>query len=416
MALIDSQVKALKPRAAPFTVADGGGLEIHVAKTGAKTWRLRYRLAVGADRKHRVAILGKYPEMGTRDARIEAAKIKELLQAGEDPAQQKREARLGVALSREITFDAVFAELMALKSAKFTPETIRGTKSRHESYVAPVVGDWPVVTLKAAHLSKLVSNIAEKSPNIARRCARTIREVMGLAVRRGHIEYNPATELHKEAPEVPVVNRAALLKGEEFGPMLQDMNRAPDFHRIPLLLLAYLYTRAHELTGAAWEEIDLDAALWTIPAARMKQRHPHIVPLPRQAVALLRVLKLKAGNSPWVLPNVQRAGKSSGRSRAGESFRRVLPEYTGRQTVHGFRANASHILHEAHFDAAIIEKSLSHKMASEVEAIYARPAWLAYQRVMRQAYADYLDALIAGKSAKAAFDALRGKEGAARAA
>jgi integrase len=417
MAINALKIDGLKPKAKPYKVADGNRLELHVAVSGKKTWRLRYDLAVGDEKKERAATLGTYPEMSLQAARDAASATRKQIAAGADPVFEKKVSKQRKAHARLNTYAACLDELIDLKRAEGISEaSITHIKRCQRNHVLSYIGHYPMADLTMVVLCALVKQIRENVPGSVRPIAGQIREVCSLATRRGLIPHNIATEIHKEAPQQEAEARPALLDPEKVGVLINEIKRLEFDQRVPMMMCAYLYTRAAELMKAAWTEFNLDKAMWVIPAPRMKQRRAHAVPLPKQAVKMLRELKLRCGTSPWVFPNVYRKGMPSGKDRLSGIMHRYLRDYDGIHVPHGFRATASHTLGETFFNGQVIEMSLSHKVGKDVELVYKRPEWINYQRIMRQAYADYLDDIGNGMDGVKARQKLQAVEPLAKAA
>ena len=163
--------------------------------------------------------------------------------------------------------------------------------------------------------------------------------------------------------------------------------------RLALRLMTLTFVRTIELRAARWDEFDLEAQEWRIPAERMKMRTPHIVPLSRQAVETLKELRPLAGNSPFLFPSKGAEGFMSNNTMLYALYRMG---YHGRATVHGFRAVASTLLNEMGFHHDWIERQLAHDERNKVRAAYNHAQYLAERRRMMQHWADYLDGLTEG--------------------
>jgi integrase len=163
--------------------------------------------------------------------------------------------------------------------------------------------------------------------------------------------------------------------------------------RCALMLMAYTFVRTGELRGAEWAEFDFDAALWRIPAERMKMGEAHIVPLSRQALEILSELKALTGHRRLVFPNERKPEKPISENTILYALYRL--GYHSRATGHGFRSSASTLLNELGFDPDVVERQLAHQERSKVRAAYHRAEYLAERREMMQRWADYVDDLAA---------------------
>ena len=238
------------------------------------------------------------------------------------------------------------------------------------------------------------TGIVEQTSRVRGMC----REIYDLARVTGRATHNPLEGLHKFLLTKPVENFAHV-SPEELPALLRAIQSYPHATdvRIGLQLLTMLACRPSELREARWQELDLDAGLWLIPAERMKRRREHLIPLPNQAVALLRELHNITGNYPLLFPGRSDTTKPRSNTVFLMALRRL--GYEGRQTGHGFRHLASTILNENGFDSQHVEAQLSH-VKEGVRGVYAKSTYLEQRKMMMQWYADHLDKLATGNAVK----------------
>lgn len=375
-------------------LADSGGLYLEILPAGTKHWRWKYRFA---GKEKRLA-LGSYPATSLKQARLDRDAARLLLQSGTDPSQQRREAKLAKRIRLGNTFEAVarawHENWKTARSQRHADYVLR----RLEADVFPVIGSKPVAEITAPQLLAMARKIETRGAlDIARRAWQTCGQVFEYALAHGLAERNPAQDVRPGAALKPrQKGHFARLEPKDMPELLRKMQAYPGavYTRYALELMARTFVRTGELIAARWEEFDLDAAEWRIPAERMKMRTPHIVPLSKQAVDALRCLHELKGLSGLVFPGERDHEKPMSNGAILGALKRM--GYGGRMTGHGFRGVASTVLHEAGFDHAHIELQLAHQERDEVSAAYNWATYLQERRKMMQWYSDHLDRLRQG--------------------
>ena len=368
---------------------DSRGLYLEVQPNGAKHWRYKYRFAG----KEKRLSLGTYPDVPLAKARRDRDAARETLKSGTDPVQVKTDAKIARHAALQNTFEAV---------ARAWYENWRGPRSeRHAEYVLrrleadvfPAIGRKPIADLTAPLLLGVAKKIeARGALDLARRAWQTCGQVFEYALANGLIDRNPAKDVKPGVVLKPrTKEHFARIDAKELPELLRKMEAYPGgvYTRLALKLMALTFVRTGELIGARWEEFDLAAAEWRIPAARMKMRKPHIVPLSAQAVDILRSLQEARGGIGLLFPGERDHSKPMSNGAILMALRRM--GYAGRMTGHGFRGLASTILHEQGFDHAHIELQLAHTETDEVAAAYNFATYLPQRRKMLQWWADHLD-------------------------
>lgn len=371
--------------------ADGGGLVLHVAESGAKSWRYRFRLAD----KGQTLTLGNFPEVPLEQARIAHRAARMLVAQGVHPgrwadglAQAKTDAER---VAAEGSFRTVAEKWMAATAGELSAATAKHRKAMLEKHIMPSLAARNVAAITRKELNALLSEIDQKTPVTARHCRGYVKQIFEFAEDHELIDADPT-------PRARVLVRAAsrrvtprkALPMSRIGEFLQTLEDAPETDPLTkgaLKLLVLTWCRTSEVTGARWEEFDLDAGVWTIPASRMKAREEHRVMLSRQAVELLKSLGSKVEGP--VFPNrrnpnacMHRMTLTNWRKRWG--FADVME-------VHGLRATASTWANEQGHRPDAIEAGLAHKEKDRVRAAYNRAEFFDQQRAMWQEWADVLD-------------------------
>lgn len=388
MPLTDSAIKSAKPADKPCKLADAQGLYLLVNPTGSKLWRLKYRF----DGKEKTLAFGAYPAVGLQKARQLRDEARQLLADGQDPGEHKKAAK------RETrhTFEELAREWHRYNARRWAPATADKAMLYLEKDLFPIIGHKPVATITRPELVELVRRIESRGAlNVAKKVRQWLSQVFRYALAKGAVEANPATDLNVLAEHAPRVEHHPHIPCAELPELLKrlDAGRANVMTRQAVRLLLLTGVRPGELRQAPWAEFDLEAAVWTIPAERMKARRPHIVPLPRQAVAILRQLQEITGRHALVF-----AGRSPNRPMSENTVNKALATagYEGRQTGHGFRHLLSTELNGRGFNRDWIERQLAHGDKDEIRDTYNHATYLEQRRGMMQTWADSLDALCAG--------------------
>jgi integrase len=371
MPLNDLEIRNAKPGDRLRKLSDGGGLQLWVTPDGAKRWRLAYRFA-GAQKN---LAIGVYPSVGLKEARAKRDEAKRHLADGQDPSVAKKIAKAARAQAVADTFEAIAAELMDKKRREEKSDRTLFKIEWLLSLAKPDIGSRPIAEISAPEVLRVLRAVEARGRHeTARRLRATIGQVFRYAVATGRADTDPTGALKGAIITPAVRHRAAIIEPRAFGGLLRaigDYEGAPET-RIALELLSLTFVRPGELRAAEWFEFDLDAAVWAIPAEKMKMKRPHRVPLAPQAVVLLRDLHAITGGGKFLFPSVRSPDRCMSENTINAALRRLgfgKDEMTG----HGFRSAASSILNESglwHADA--IERQLAHVDNDSVRRAYAR--------------------------------------------
>lgn len=395
MPLTDTAIKKAKTDVRPVKLSDEKGLYLLVTPTGSKLWRWKYRL----DGKEKVMALGAYPDVSLAQAREAMGNARKLLANGTDPMAQRKVDKVARQLSAENSFAAVarlwWEHWKSTRSASHTEYVLR----RLEADVFPAIGTRPIDGIEAPELVAMVKAIAARGAlDIAKRALQTTGQVFRFAIAHGKATRNPAADIKPGDILTPrkKVNYARI-DTRELPELLRHIEsyQGAAVTRLAIKLMALTFVRTSELIGARWEEFDVGAGRWDIPAARMKMKTPHIVPLSAQAVNILKALQIVSGRGPLVFPGERDHEKPMSNNTILGALARM--GYKGRMTGHGFRGIASTLLHEMGFSHTHIELQLAHQERDEVSAAYNYATYLRERAAMMQQWADYLDNCTTGK-------------------
>ncbi len=374
---------------ARLRLADDRGLYLELLPNGGKYWRLKYR---HAGKEKRLA-LGVYPRVSLAQARKARDAAKAELDAGRDPLAVRQDERLAQRVALGNTFASVALSWWEHWRGPRSARHADYVRRRLEADVFPEIGSQPVGEITAPKLLAMARKIESRGAlDIAKRAMQTCGQILRYAVAHGIIERNPAADVRPSDALRPRGKRNhARLDAKELPGLLRRIEAYDGSvaTRFALKLMALTFVRTSELIGARWEEFDLEAAEWRIPAARMKMRTPHIVPLAKQAVELLRSLHEARGRSGLLFPGERDHERPMSNNTILFALYRM--GYRGRMTGHGFRGVASTALHEMGFRHDIIELQLAHQERDDVSAAYNHATYLAPRREMMQAWADHLD-------------------------
>ena len=400
MPLTDTAIRKAKPRDKPRKLYDSRGLYLEIAPRGTKAWRFKYRFA---DKEKRIS-MGIYPEVSLKLARERRDDSRKLLARDIDPSAYRKAQKQSKRQWARNSFEAVAAEWLAKHSPNWCASYARRLERDLGRDIFPRIGAKPVAELTAPELLAALRRIeARGTLDTAHRTLQVCGRVLRYAVATGRAERDVSGDLRGAFPPVKRKHFPAITDPKEVGPLLRLLDGYPGTLpvRCALRLVPLLFVRPGELRKAEWADIDLDGAEWRYTAT--KTDTPHVVPLARQAVEILRELHPVTGHHRYVFPNARYRQRD--RTMSNTTFWgafRALDIPPERMTPHGFRAMARTILDEVlGFRPDFIEHQLAHRVRDPNGRAYNRTAFLPERRVMMQAWADYLDRLRAGEEIEA---------------
>ena len=374
MTLTIKAIEAAKPKEKGYKLADAAGLYLFVAPTGLKSWRANYQRAG----KQATRTYGRWPALSLADAR----KAHVLARDAVATAVQTRPT------FAQVVQDWLKIKLPTLSNGKHQIQ-VAETLARH---VLPSIGQMPIDQIKRSDLVAVVQ-AAQAGGKIetAHRVAGRICMVFDYAQDAGILDSHPASGLTRVLQSRQTKKPMASIAPAEAGELFRAIESYPEIiTRLGLQLLAHTFVRVGELRGMRWDELVADDVVWIVPAERMKLRKPHVVPLSRQALAILAQLREMTGDGALVLDSPQRPGHTLSENTFLFALYRL--GYRGRMTAHGFRSLASTVLNESGFEPDVIERQLAHKESDAVRAAYNRAEYLPRRREMMQWWADWMEA------------------------
>ena len=392
MSLTDTALRNAKPRDSAYKLSDRDGLYLLVSTSGSKLWRFDYRFLS----KRKTLALGQYPIVGLADARRACDDARRLLSQNVDPSEKRKLDKLAMTIAAETTFRVVAEEWLA-KIEREGRAKVTMDKSRWLLDLAyPTLGTRPIENITAPELLLTLRKVEARGHyESARRMRSVCGRVFRYAIATGRATRNPALDLQGALIAPKVQHRAAITDPADIGALLRaiDGYEGSLIVRAALQLLSLVFVRPGELRHAAWAEFDFEQARWTIPGHRMKMKAPHIVPLSRQALAILQNIQPLTGDGVYLFPSNRTMIRPISENTLNAALRR-LGYGTDDMTSHGFRSMASTRLNEmGRWNPDAIERQLAHGERNAVRAAYNHAHYLKERIEMMQAWADYLHAL-----------------------
>lgn len=388
-------IKNAKPKLKTTRLSDGRGMYLEISPSGGKWWRFKYRI----DGKEKRISLGVYPDVGLAEARDKRDAARKLVAAGIDPAGHRLAEKVALEVSTENTFEAIAREWFAMFSKHWVAGHADKIIRRLELYVFPWIGARPIKAITAPELLAVLRRVESRGANeTAHRALQVCGRVFRFAVATGRAERDPSRDLSGALAPVKEKHLASITDPEQVGALLRaiDAYKGEWITRCALRFAPLVFVRPGELRQAHWSEFDFEKAEWRIPAARMKMRAPHIVPLSTQAIAVLRDLQQLTGRFDFAFPGTRSRQRPMSENTVTAALRRM--GYGGDEmTGHGFRSMASTLLNEQGWNRDAIERQLAHGERDAVRAAYNYAQHLPERREMMQAWADFLDRLKAQK-------------------
>ena len=385
--LSDTVLANLEAEQTEYRELDGKGLYFRVKTNGKKSWQLRYKKPNG---KWSWLGLGAYPEISGQLARKKAMELITDISKGENPIITKQERKRQELEQNNATFEVLAREWLDTKINTWVQDTMTRNKGALEKHIFPIFGTRLYTTIKPIEWMNHLKGIQQEKGiyEQVNRVRAMCRDIYDFAKVTGRIDYNPLEGIQKYLQQGKKENMAHVSE-QELPVLLRAINNYPTMDvRTGLQLLSMLFCRPTELREAKWDEFNFDEAVWNIPELRMKKRREHVVPLPTQAITILKELKTYETNSEYLFPS--RSDKNKPKSDAVFIMALRRLGYEGRQTPHGFRHIASTLLNNRGFDERHIEAALAH-VKDGVAGVYNKAQYLQDRATMMQWYASHLE-------------------------
>ena len=401
--LNDKAVTAAKPGEKDYKLADGDGLHLLVKTNGSKLWRLKYRIAG----KEKLLSFGQYPTVSLKNAREWALEARKLLAAGLDPMEVKKKAQSAAIVSAAAqvevveTVEAIACEWFNKFSGQWVDSHASKIIRRFERDLFPHFKGIGINTVKPIELLAALRKVeARGALDTAHRLHQNCGQIWRYAVATGRAEHDITSDLKGALPPAKETHLGAITEPLAIGALLRNIDeyKGSEVVRLALKLAPLVFVRPGELRHAEWSEFDFEKDDWTIPEGKMKAKRKHVVPLTRQATAIIAELKKITGDGQYLFPSPQSKSRCLSDNAILTAIRRM--GYTSEEmTGHGFRAMASTNLEQLGYDVRLIELQLAHADQDQVRAAYKRETHmlrLDERKKMMQNWADYLDGLRTG--------------------
>jgi len=408
--LTDNQCKHAKPKAKPYSIPDGAGLNLIITPNGKKAWMLRYTIPYTKDRTTWVFI--GYPAKSLKSARGMRDKYLSLLADNIDPKEWKREQDANSERQKDNTFKHVAKLWMEDKQrkAKANPQTAKDIWNSLENHIFPKLGKRPIGELRPKSVAEVIKPLETKgSLELVKRLCQRINEIMAFALNEEIITDNPLAHI-KGKFKAPSTIHNPSLEPKDLRLLMEAITC--DRMAIPTRLLIewqlHTMVRPNEAAGSRWAEIDLNNKTWTIPKGRMKkvgtskqweERKDHIIPLTPQTLAILNLMKPFSGHLEYVFPNQRDRDAKAGPDSANNALKRA--GLKGKQTAHGMRTIASSTLNEEQFNPDVIEAALYHLDPNEQRRTYNRTDYFNQRCVMMEWWSNRIEEATTGNMSMA---------------
>ena len=396
MKLTVQAIKHAKPAPKTRKLFDGGGLYLEVSPKGRKWWRLKYRFG-GKEKK---LALGVYPDVTLKEARDRRFQAKKLLEDGIDPGERRQSIRKEIKTQSANTFELVAREWFSGQESTWAKSHSSKVIGRLEKNVFPWLGKKPINSITPQQILEVIRRIEARGVlETAHRSLATCGQVFRYAIATGRAERDATADLRGALPPIKRKHFAAVTEPDQVAALLRQIHgySGSVVVRCALQLAPLVFVRPGELRMAKWEDIDLDAAEWRYVVP--KTGTPHIVPLSRQAIEILREIEPLSRDGKFVFPS-HRSSKGNRAMSDNAILAALRGMGIGRDEMsgHGFRAMARTMLDEIlGYRPDLIEHQLAHQVRDPNGRAYNRTTHLAERKQMMQDWADYLDRLRNGK-------------------
>ncbi len=388
MELKEVKFRNAKPKEKPYRLNDGGGLSLLINPNGSKWWRFRYTF----NGKENGLSFGVYPDVTLESARKKRAAARQSVADGIDPAAERKEKKA----DKANTFKHVASEWYGKNAHTWVPNYADKVRRTLENDLYLLLGDKSVNKIIQADVLAALRKIESRGVEAQRAC-RLCAQIFRYAIASGMATVDPSFALKDVLRKRQGTHYPAITEPKNVAILLRAIDTYPGTFVVKqaLKLLPLVFVRPGELRHAEWSEIDFEAAIWAIPAEKMKMRVAHIVPLSRQAVEILKSLYDVTGDGKHVFPSMRTDNRPMSDNATFVALNTL--GYAGTHTAHGFRATARTILDEVlHFQHHLIECQLAHAVKDANGTAYNRTSHLEERRKMMQVWADYLEGLKAG--------------------
>lgn len=397
MPLTNLQAKRAEPQEKAYKLADAKGMYLYITPKGQKYWRMDYRFGD----KRKTLALGVYPDISLADAREKRDNAKQKLQNNIDPSEVKRAAKLAKVQSQADGFKTIAEEWYDKQLHTWAPSTAKKNRAMLDNDILPYLHLRPIADIETWELLGVLNRIIDRRAiDTAHKCRQVMNQICRHAKQTGRAKENPAIDLAGAIPERNTKHRAAITDPAKFAKLLIDIDRyeGTPITRTMLALAPLVFQRPGELASMEWSELDLENGYWHIPQAKKKERNKregdHLVPLPKQAIALIKDIQPLTDHRQYVFPNQRDPKKHANPESVNKALRIMGYNTSTDQCCHGFRASARTMMDEQlGLRVEWIEHQLAHTVKDALGRAYNRTKHLPERIDMMQRWGDYLDEL-----------------------
>ena len=390
--LTDSKLRTTKPEAKEYNLGDGDGLYLRVKPNGTRLWVFNYYRP--NDKRRANISFGAYPDVTLAAARERRREARALLAQGIDPKLHKEERIASAQAEQEAsanTFHLMAGKWLELKRHDVSEAYAADSWRSLELYVLPFIGSIPIDQIRAPRVIELLRPLeADGKLETVRRLCQRINEILDYCVNHGLLDANPCSAIRKVFKK-PTKKHMPTLKPEELPLLMADIagGRLEHSTRCQIEWSLHTLVRPGESAGTRWDEIDMEAKVWNIPAERMKMDRPHRVPLTPQAISLLERMRPISGHRPFVFPGYRDPMGHINDQSANAALKRL--GYGGQLVAHGLRSLGSTILNEQGFNPDAIEAALSHADENEIRRAYNRSDYFEQRMIMMGWWSEHIE-------------------------
>ncbi|TMO99748.1 integrase [Pseudoalteromonas sp. S3260] len=395
MRLTDRKIKSITATGKEQTFSDGNCLILRVRANGTKSWRFKYTV----NKKVTKLSLGSYPAVTLAAARDIAMHYMQLLAKGVDPKEYESTKKLELTRKKANTFLAVAESWYERKKPMVTPHHAAREWRTLEMYIFPKMQDMPLESITAKDTIEILRPLeSDGKHSTIKRICQSLNQIMDYAVNHDVLNANPLAKIIKVFTK-NTVKHMATIRPEELPDFLSALNNSQTIqNKTKLLILWQLHTmtRSKEAAGTKWADIDIEEAVWVIPAEEMKRRRAHRVPLTPATLAILEQMKPLSGQHEYVFPSERNEKSHASTYTVNAAIKRSLG-YKDKLVAHGLRSVASTALHEQGYDSLLIEACLAHADENETRAAYNRSDYLEQRRPIMEWWSRFVNSSISNQ-------------------
>ena len=389
--LTHTEVDRSKPQEKEYTLQDGDGLYLIVRPNGSKVWRFNYYRPGVTPKKRALLSFGSYPDVSLATARTKRDEARALVSDGIDPQNRQKQKNEAAQVEAQSIFSVVARSWWDLKKTSVSADHAFDIWRSIERDLLPIIGDTPIQELKPRTLIQALEPVKQRgSLETLRRIIQRLNEIMIYAINSGLTDINPASGI-SYVFEKPKKEHQPSIRPERLPELMAALSNANVTLQTRCLIMWQLLTivRPVEAVSARWDDIDMASCRWVVPAEIMKMKREHIVPLCKQAMSILDLLRPITGHREFVFPSIKDPTKSMNSQTVNAALKRM--GFKGELVSHGMRSIASTAMNEAEFNPDVIEAALAHLEKDEVRRAYNRSVYIDQRVELMQWWGDFVE-------------------------